>query len=561
MARLGTRSKGISMARWFVAIAAATVASLACAVPAMGATPFTAGTGYGPDLAVGSDGTGHVAWLTDEEPEDRVGYCRVPAGGSACDGESGFLDFPGTDAFSLNDQAQVFTPAPSVVIVLGSCFSCGDGANDVTYRWISTNNGVDFAGPVAVGSIDLVGQASYLDLAGDVILGTSGKIFQAMDAAAPSPDTLEPEVGGDGLFVYSPAVVYDPATDKFVHVVNDLATVRFAYRTDATPTAAELNNLGGWSINNTLSAPEGDNDETHLSAGTNGIFLTYRYFNAGNTRVGLRKFSAATNTFGAPVYVDGENAVDNNSLDMPHHSQDASGRLHVVYRTLHEGNRLRYTRSNDGGVSFAAHGNLAANETFIDPIVEAGPSGAGWAVWKGIGTSPIRVVLIDPQPEPVDPPPPGGPDTTAPSAEGFRAGDTSLLPGQGTSFSFSSSEAGTAILTVRKLVPGLKVRKGGRRRCVPRTRRLVRRLAKSTDSRAELRRLLRKRSCKARKRIGSIRKTVAAGENAIVWNGRIAGRKLRPGRYIAELQIRDSAGNLSRLERVRFRVLKPRRRG
>jgi hypothetical protein len=156
---------------------------------------------------------------------------------------------------------------------------------------------------------------------------------------------------------------------------------------------------------------------------------------------------------------------------------------------------------------------------------------------------------------------PGAPDTTDPSASGFDVGDSTLLPGQGTSFTFNSSEAGTAILTVRKIVPGLKVRKGGRRRCVPRTRRLVRRIARSTDSRAELRRVLRKRRCKARKRIGSIRQAVTAGQNTIVWNGRIAGRKLRPGRYIAELRIRDAAGNLSRIERVRFRVLKPRRRG
>ena len=96
----------------------------------------------------------------------------------------------------------------------------------------------------------------------------------------------------------------------------------------------------------------------------------------------------------------GRDPIDNNSLDYPHHSQDGSGRLHVVWRTLHDDGRLRYTRSDDGGATFSPAANLAMKETFIDPIVEAAPSGAGFAAWKGIGSSAIRVVPIDPQPEP-----------------------------------------------------------------------------------------------------------------------------------------------------------------
>jgi hypothetical protein len=548
-------------------------ALLGLAPAASAATPFTAGFGFGHDLAVGSDGTGHVVWLQDEDPGDRVHYCRVPSGGSACDSESDVFSFPGpvTSAFSIGDQAQVFTPAPGKVVILGSCFSCGaTGGPDRVWRWTSTNNGVSFGGPVEIGDIALNGQAGHIETGNpttDITLGVEGGLFEAMNGTAP-PETAEQSLGGGGSFVYGSAIVYDPTTDKAVHVVNSLDSVRFAYLTDPTPTAAELNTLptspladNEWHTGNALPSPEGDNDETHLSVGPNGIFLSYEFFVPNNSRLGVRKFDPATNSFGSPVYAEGPDAIDNNSLDYPNHSQDPSGRLHFVWRTLHDDNRLRYTRSDDGGATFSPAANLAIKETFIDPIVESGPagSGPGFAVWKGIGSSDIRVVVIDPQPEPVTPPPGGGPDTTAPTAGDLGIGDATLFPGQGTSFTFNSSEAGMAKLTVEKQVPGLRMRIRGRLRCVPQTRKRLRALRRQAGSPAAFRRLLRKRRCKAYKRIGSIQRAVAPGQNTIDWNGRIAGRRLRPGRYRALLVITDSAGNKSSVERIRFRVLRRRR--
>jgi hypothetical protein len=116
-----------------------------------------------------------------------------------------------------------------------------------------------------------------------------------------------------------------------------------------------------------------------------------------------------------------------------------------------------------------------------------------------------------------------------------------------------------ATLTVQKQVPGLKVRQRGRTRCVPATRRRLRALRRRAGSPAAFRRLLRQRRCRAYKRIGRIQQAVTPGRNTIVFNGRIAGRRLRPGRYRALLVIRDSAGNVSRTEQVRFRVLRRRR--
>ena len=148
--------------------------------------------------------------------------------------------------------------------------------------------------------------------------------------------------------------------------------------------------------------------------------------------------------------------------------------------------------------------------------------------------------------------------STTPTVGGLTVGDATLFPGQGTTFSFNSSEAGLAALTVQKRVPGLRMRIRGRLRCVPQTRRRLRALRRQAGGDAAFRVLLRRRRCTAYKRIGSIRQTVTPGRNTINFNGRIAGRRLRPGRYRALLKITDSAGNVSRVERIRFRVLRRR---
>jgi hypothetical protein len=556
-----------------LALATAAAAALVPAASALGATPFTAPTqGQGWDLAVGSDGTGHAVWRTDEAG-DRVQYCRVPAGGSACDGESDLLSFPNGAAANAQGSAQVFTPAANKVVILASCWQCGGppaGTTDRVYRWISNNNGVSFSAlPTEVGRIAMNGQAAYLNTP-DIGLGTEGTLFQGMDDG---PSLTNVNLGGGFPFVYSPSVALVPGTAKAVYAVNDLDTVKYAVFEDGDGgaiDAGDLNLAGNWTTPNFLPGAEGDNEDTHLSSGPSGTFLTYRYFVPNDNRVGLRKFDPVAETFGGAAHIEGPSVIDNNSADYPYHSQDASGRLHVVWRTLHDGGRLRYRRSDDGGASFTAAANLAIQETFIEPIVEAGTAGTGFAIWGygAGGATTIRIVPIDPQfeadPVPGGPSGPGGPGGSSdvpgsPSVSGFGIGDGTLLPGAGTTFSFSSSEAGRAVLSFHKRVKGLKVRRRGRRRCVPQTRARLRQLRRSAGSRAAYRRLLRQRRCKAWKRVGVIRREVLAGRNEIVWNGRVAGRRLSPGLYQARLVVRDSAGNVSRTERLRFRVQRRRR--
>jgi hypothetical protein len=60
------------------------------------------------------------------------------------------------------------------------------------------------------------------------------------------------------------------------------------------------------------------------------------------------------------------------------------------------------------------------------------------------------------------------------------------------------------------------------------------------------------------KRIGTIRKRgLSKGAHRIRFNGRLKGRKLKPGRYLAVLTATDAAGNVSRARTIRFRVLRP----
>jgi hypothetical protein len=551
-------------------LATAATAALVPAASALSATPFTAGSGTGHDLAVGSDGVGHLAWIRVDSGEDDVFYCRVPAGGSACDGESIGLEFgdagaPVPDSFGT---AQVFAPAANKVVVVASCTQCGPGGiPDRTYRWVSANNGVDFTGPVEIGNdLMLDGQAGYLNT-GDITLGVEGNRFLAMDAATVT--SLDFDIGGFPVSA-DPAVVPGPTPSEAVHVLNNgSGTVRFAVFNDPVlpVSEADLNSPGNWNDLNSLAGAEPDNSDTHLSTGGNGVLLGYLSTMAvGDVRVAFRRFDSATDSFGPPTYVQGSSPVDSNGLAFPHHSQDAGNRIHFVWRTLHDGGRLRYIRSADGGASFSAPANLALGETFLDPLVEAGLTGTGFAAWRTTGSA-IRIVPIDPQPEPSGPSGPGGPGAPggpggpggsdvpgAPAVSGFGAGDTTLASGVGTTFSFTSSEAGRAVLSFHKRVKGLKVRQRGRRRCVPQTRARLRKLRRSAGSRAAYRRLLRQRRCKAWKRVGVIRREVLAGRNEIVWNGRVAGRRLSPGLYQARLVIRDAAGNPSRTERLRFRV-------
>jgi|GEM_PF-1987992 len=550
-------------------------ACLALPATASAAAPFTTGTGSEPTVAVGSDGSGHVAWETDEA-NVKVGYCRLSPGGTTCNNPptTALLPFSGTAEAQSAGRAQVFTPAANKVVIVAGCWNCPSGdPTDRVYRWTSTDNGDNFSGPTPLGK-DLGngnsfgGFGAWLD-SSSTFIGVDGSDVKAQNGATPGEGV---DFATGGLYAYDSAVTRLEGTNTLVAATNDLETIKYGVYNGPSLNVADINNAANWSTNLVLPAPEGDNSDTALNSGPNGIYMTYSYFVPNNSRVGLRHFDPVTKTFGGPIYIEGSDPIDDPiGFGEPNSFQDPSGRIHVVWESQYDTNRLRYTVSDTSGDNFSTPATLAANEDFLDPEISAGADGHGFATWTNLGGA-IRIVPLDPYAEsapvetpPAPPPPAPTPAPSAPHVGGFRTtGGNVLQPGQATVFRFNASSAGLAVLTFEKRFKGIKgkrrIKRGpnrGKRRiaCLPLTRKRLRALRRRAHNRRALRRLLRRRSCHGFRRIGQIRRHVARGRNAIRFNGRLAGHRLSPGVYRAKLIVRGGDGLVSRAETLRFKVV------
>jgi len=226
------------------------------------ATPFTAGVGAKPSVAVGADGAGHVVWATTED-NSRVGYCRAAAGSTACN-RTDALSFPAAAANSTG-RPVVFTPAANKVVIVAGCWNCGGGGvTDRTYRWTSINNGESFGAPVEIDrGLETNGTGLWLDGAG-LFVAASGS--RAKGADLTTGDGVQYATGG--IFVYGPEVARVPGANKLVAATNDLDIVKYGVFKGPTFTAANVNNVVNWNVDQTLSGAEGDNSETALNKGS-----------------------------------------------------------------------------------------------------------------------------------------------------------------------------------------------------------------------------------------------------------------------------------------------------
>ena len=560
------------------------LACLALPATAQAAAPFTAGTGEQPSVAVGADGSGHVAWETTEEPV-KVGYCRLSAETSACN-RSELLSFPGTEAYSAG-RAQIFTPSANKVVIVAGCWECPTGAEDKVYHWVSTNNGDSFSGPFELGyDLGNDGFGAWLDELGIFVAANSSSV-KAQQGPIATPGTGVQFATG-GVFVFNSEAARLQGENTLVATTNDLDTIKYAVYNGSPLTVSNVNNAANWASDLTLLSPESDNSDTALNSGPNGIFLSYLNYRPNDSQVALRRFDQGTGAFGLPVYVAGADPIDADiDFSEPDSFQDPAGRIHVVWDSQYEDNRLRYTVSDTGGANFSAPETLAANEGFYEPEVAAGADGHGFATWTPSTEGAIRVVPLDPHPESAPSPPSEGtspapsPTTAPPSGSphigGLRTSDSILAPGQALDFSFHSNRAGSAVLTIEKAFKGVKgtrpLKKPKRMRrnpkakgkqkktCLPLTHKRLRALRRKAHSPRAFRRLLKKRSCHGFRRIGQITQRVSQGNNTIRFDGRIAGRKLGPGSYRASLVVTDDAGHVSRTETTRFKVVSKHRKG
>jgi hypothetical protein len=393
----------------------------AIAPAANAATPFPAGTGTQPSVAVGSDGVGHVVWETAATDID-IGYCRVPMGATACD-KSTTLDLP--SGARSSGRAMVFTPSAGKVVVVGGCHNC-PGLPDRLYQWTSNNNGDTFAAPVAIGNAtDFQGRGMWLDNLGIFAVATASRV-KATDASLPAGDGVP--FSSSGIFVYGTQVVRLPTTNKLVAAADDLNSIKFGVYT-GNGTLAQMNNASNWILDGTLPDAESDNSQTGLNAGPAGVFLSYENQTSVTTpHVAIRRFDPVANAFGGPTYVEGGDAIDHNGTGYVASTQDATGRVHVLWRSLFDDGRLRYVVSDASGANFSVPATIAAKEAFYEPAIAAGPAGTGFAAWTLGASGDVRIVPLDPQAESTPVTPPGGGGTGGGTPGGGTPGPAYIGP-------------------------------------------------------------------------------------------------------------------------------------
>ena len=456
------------LARKLLGLAAFVAALLFVAAPASAATPFTAGSGGEPSVAVGSDGTGHVAWMVSQTADSSagVGDCRVPAGGTACN-KSVTLRFPdGLDAHAAG-QVKVFAPAPNKVVIVAACWNCPDITNR-TYRFESTTNGDSFPDePVEIGeTLSPEGHGLWLEDAQLFMEVSAGKV-KAAKLATPGEGVA---YATGCICSYYPEVARVQGTNKLVAATNDLDFVKYGvYTGPSLLDPAVINNPVNWDKEKTLTDAEGNNSDTSLASGPNGVALTYRETQSTPDRVGFRRFDPATNTFGAASYVDGDDTFDNEPVE-PDSFQDPAGRTHFVWRVSRDDGRLRYRVTDTAGNHLSAAANIAVREAFSQPEVAAGADGKGFAVWTpgSSGNTNIRVVPLEPTAEPVVTPTPTPtptprppvvtPPVIPPAYSGPTRTSTSSAPG-GSTTSFSVPRSCVAPGATYKVRMGLKAKK------------------------------------------------------------------------------------------------------
>jgi hypothetical protein len=128
------------------------------------------------------------------------------------------------------------------------------------------------------------------------------------------------------------------------------------------------------------------------------------------------------------------------------------------------------------------------------------------------------------------------PTTWAVNAKGRS--ETAVSAGRakkGTVITYTLSEPARVVFTIERALPGRRVG----RKCTRPTR--------STKG----------KKCTRYKRFGRFAQAAVAGRNRKPFSGRIASKKLKPGRYRASLMATDPAGNASNVRRLRFRVVGP----
>jgi hypothetical protein len=381
-----------------IAALAALSAALVTASPATAATPFTVGTGVNPRIAVTPNGTGHVVWSIPAQiiSSAAVGYCRIPVGASACDRQEILLFPTNRGVAKSGGDVTVQVESDALLRITSACYGCGVGdAQEGIQRWGTGDGGTTFVPEPSLGGTPTnagmgpdgitVGAGVYVTPAdGDQVIARPG-----------TTDTTAVDMASGTNFVQTPSIVQVPGQNRLVYAVSDLFGVRTATFNGPDFAVTSLMNAGNWSTDQQLPTPESGIRNTHLSSGPSGVSLTYEQKIPLDDHVRVRKFDAAKNAFGAPRSLESASETGDATIDDVFSSQDAAGRVHVVWRSELTTDQLRYTRSDLAGNVFAVPGTLATGERYAHPVIGTGPDAAGWIAWQaGDGDSAIRVMRL-----------------------------------------------------------------------------------------------------------------------------------------------------------------------
>jgi hypothetical protein len=105
----------------------------------------------------------------------------------------------------------------------------------------------------------------------------------------------------------------------------------------------------------------------------------------------------------------------------------------------------------------------------------------------------------------------------------------------GTSFAYTLSEPARVLFTIEQKLPGRRV---GR------------------TCRKPSRKLAHKKACVRFVRRGAFAQDGATGVNRKRWSGKLGKRALKPGSYRVTLTAKDPAGNVSKVKRLKFKIVR-----
>ena len=349
--------------------------------------PVRIGTGSHPNVLVDAAGTAHIVWNeTVPAGGDRIHYCRLPRGASACaassvlnvdqpavDGNDATnnIDTDGPRALAIGDELLVLSNRSPNLVPVPGCIdpdpSACEQSDSNDYLFTSEDGGTTFGAPGRIGTNPATFGAATFGGESPFIATLSsppgqGLTFQASHAGQYATDAAsfgEAAAGGNGSCCL---LAVDPATGRpAVALSHDGQVVVREWNGAGSP-----NDATQWST----SAAVPGSGQPALAANAGGLYLAV---NACDTcdQTTVRRVVAGTLGPAVPI------GAASNELTL---AAGASSAVDAIFDTQDDGGQLVLRHSADGTV-WSAPQVLATGGAHDDPRAGLGPDGGGVAVW------------------------------------------------------------------------------------------------------------------------------------------------------------------------------------